>query len=103
MNMATSSSTLLGDCFTACFSIRSGLGSAVIKSTVRTRLTSSLLYGLSVVFGNVIVDPGQVPIWLLGRIRNLHLVQPLRDHAVAEQTGQKSNLKSKPVFRLANV
>lgn len=96
--MATSSSTLLGDCFTACFSIRSILESVVVKLIVRARLTSSLFYGLSVVFGNVIVDPRQVPIWLVRRMCDLHLVQTLRDHAVAKQTGQKSNLKSKPVF-----
>ena len=82
----------------ACFSIRSSLGSAVVEPIGRVRLTSSLLYGLGVVFSNVVVDPRQVPIGLLGRFRNLHLVQTLRDHAVAEQTWQKSDLKSKPIL-----
>lgn len=69
----------------------------------REILTASSSNGLHIVVCDIIVDPREVRVRLLGRIRGLQILQTAPDHAIAEQARQQGNLQRQPVLRLSYV
>jgi hypothetical protein len=72
MKIFTSSSTLLGDWCTACFSINAGFALACEYAIMRLlNHTTTGSNSLRIIVSNIVVDPSKVGIRLFGRVGRL--------------------------------